>query len=278
MVYISHLRIYLKQSLFLASNAALCNKRKSVTKVSSLVYTYSISKIVGIFTDNKNSITAFSLWEWKKNLNILFLGWFQESYLLDKTLFVHNIDAEILKALGMQVEVSSKKYHLLWGSVISFHMERIHIKLKRYQRKIDNIFHKINIQFNLTGTTKLYLCYLRIEIQTVSVDSGIQSLLFVAHQSLKIFRTFVRWRACFRTASQVLRDWEDQFTLKCLHPTKKIQPNSVIWKQITESTPKTGEYRHIKHYNSQWIRKYEPVSNKREVLTEALLATRFNIV
>ena len=30
--------------------------------------------------------------------------------------------------------------------------------------------------------------------------------------------------------------------------------------------------------NSQWIRKYEPVSNKREVLTEALLATRFNIV
>ena len=55
-------------------------------------------------------------------------------------------------------------------------------------------------------------------------------------------------------------------------------PNSVIWKQITESTPKTGEYRHIKHYNSQWIRKYEPVSNKREVLTEAPLATRFNIV
>ena len=50
--------MYLKQSLFLASNAALCNKRKSVTKVSSLVYTYSISKIVGIFTDNKNSITA----------------------------------------------------------------------------------------------------------------------------------------------------------------------------------------------------------------------------
>ena len=276
MVYISPLRIYLKQSLFLVSNAALCNKRKSVTKVSSLVYTKGCRYI---YWQQKFNHLPFSLWEWKKNINILFLGWFQESnYLLDKTLFVHNIDAEILKALGMQVEVSSKKYHLLWGSVISFHMERIHIKLKRYQRKIDNIFHKINIQFNLTGTTKLYLCYLRIEIQTVSVDSGIQSLLFVAHQSLKIFRTFVRWRACFRTASQVLRDWEDQFTLKCLHPTKKIQPNSVIWKQITESTPKTGEYRHIKHYNSQWIRKYEPVSNKREVLTEALLATRFNIV
>ena len=164
------MRIYLKQSLFLASNnAACCNKRKSVTKVSSLVYTYSISKIVGIFTDNKNSITAvFIVRIKKKNINILFLGWFQESYLLDKTLFVHNIDAEILKALSMQVEVSSNKYHLLWGSVISFHMERIHIKLTRYQRKIDNIFHKINIQFNLTGTTKLYLCYLRIEIQTVS--------------------------------------------------------------------------------------------------------------
>ena len=156
MVYISPLRIYLKQSLFLASNAALCNKRKSVTKVSSLVYTYSISKIVGIFTDNKNSITAvFIVRIKKKNIDILFLGWFQESYLLDKTLFVHNIDAEILKALSMQVEVSSNKYHLLWGSLISFHMERIHIKLTRYQRKIDNIFHKMNIQFNLTGTIKL---------------------------------------------------------------------------------------------------------------------------
>ena len=167
------MRIYLKQSLFLASNAACCNKRKSVTKVSSLVYTYSISKIVSIFTDNKNSITAvFIVRIKKKNINILFLGWFQESYLLDKTLFVHNIDAEILNALSMQVEVSSNKYHLkyhlLWGSLISFHMERIQIKLTRYQRKIDNIFHKINIQFNLTGTTKLYLCYLRIEIQTVS--------------------------------------------------------------------------------------------------------------
>ena len=163
------MRIYLKQSLFLASNATLCNKRKSVTKVSSLVYTYSISKIVGIFTDNKNSITAvFIMRIKKKNIDILFLGWFQESYLLNKTLFVHNIDAEILKALSMQVEVSSNKYHLLWGSLISFHMKRIHIKLTRYQRKIDNIFHKINIQFNLTGTTKLYLCYLRIEIQTVS--------------------------------------------------------------------------------------------------------------
>ena len=64
--------------------------------------------------------------------------------------FVHNIHAEILKALSMQVEVSSNKYHLLWGSVIGFHMERIHIKLTCYQRKIDN---KINIQFNLTGTT-----------------------------------------------------------------------------------------------------------------------------
>ena len=168
MVYISPLRINLKQSLFLASNAALCNKRKSVTKVSSLVHTYSISKTVGIFTDNKDSITCRFHCVNEENINILSLGWFQESYLLDKTLFVHNIDAEILKALSMQVEVSSNKYHLLWGSVISFHMERIHIKLTRYQRKIDNIFHKINIQFNLTGTTKLYLCYLRIEIQTVS--------------------------------------------------------------------------------------------------------------
>ena len=85
----------------------------------------------------------------------MFCFWFLESYLLDKTLFVHNIDAEILKALSMQVEVSSNKYHLLWGSVINFHMKRIHIKLTRYQRKIDNIFHKRNIQFNLMGNIKL---------------------------------------------------------------------------------------------------------------------------
>ena len=58
----------------------------------------------------------------------MFCFWFLESYLLDKTLFVHNIDAEILKALSMQVEFRSNKYHLLWGSVISFRMERIHIK------------------------------------------------------------------------------------------------------------------------------------------------------
>ena len=125
------MRIYLKQSLFLASNAACCNKRKSVTKVSSLVYTYSISKTVGIFTDNKDSITCRFHWVNEENINILSLGWFQESYLLDKTLFVHNIHAEILKALSMQVKVSSNKYHLLRGSLIIFHMERIHIKLKR---------------------------------------------------------------------------------------------------------------------------------------------------
>ena len=47
---------------------------------------------------------------------------------------------------------------------------------------------------------------------------------------------------------------------------------------MTKSTLKTGEYIHIKYYNSRWIRKYEPVSHKREVLTEALLATRFNVV
>ena len=145
-----------KTITFLASNAALCNKRKSVTKVSSLVYTYSISKTVGIFTDNKDSITAVFTEEMEKTS--MFCFWFQKGdlfYLLDKILFVHNIDAEILKALSMQVEVSSNKYHLLRGSLISFHMERIHIKLTRYQRKIDNIFHKMNIQFNLTGTIKL---------------------------------------------------------------------------------------------------------------------------
>ena len=70
MVYISPLRIYLKQSLFLASNPALCNKRKSVTKVSSLVYSYSISKTVGIFTDNKNSITAVFIVGMKKKTSI----------------------------------------------------------------------------------------------------------------------------------------------------------------------------------------------------------------
>ena len=144
-----------KTITFLASNAALCNKRKSVTKVSSLVYTYSFSKTVGIFTDNKDSITCRFHWVNEENINILSLGWFQESYLLDKTLFVHNIHAEILKALSMQVKVSSNKYHLLRGSLISFHMERIHIKLTRYQRKIDNIFHKRNIQFNLMGNIKL---------------------------------------------------------------------------------------------------------------------------
>ena len=153
---ISPLRINLRQPLFLASNAAGCNKRKSVTKVSSLVYTYSISKTVGIFTDNKDSITAVFTEEMEKTSTFCF--WFQKGdlfYLLDKILFVHNIHAEILKALSMQVEVSSNKYHLLWGSLISFHMERIHIKLTRYQRKIDNIFHKRNIQLNLMGNIKL---------------------------------------------------------------------------------------------------------------------------
>ena len=139
----------LKTIIFFSKQCSMVHC-KSVTKVSSLVYTYSISKTVGIFTDNKDSITCRFHCVNEENINILSLGWFQESYLLDKTLFVHNIDAEILKALSMQVEVSSNKYHLLWGSVISFHMYRIHIKLTRYQRKINN---KINIQFNLTGTT-----------------------------------------------------------------------------------------------------------------------------
>ena len=40
---------------------------KSVTKVSSLVYTYSISKTVGVFTDNKDSIPAVSIEEMEKN-------------------------------------------------------------------------------------------------------------------------------------------------------------------------------------------------------------------
>ena len=155
------------------------------------------------------------------------------------------------------------------------------------------------------------------EYNKFSIDSGIQSQLFVAHQSLKIFRKFVRWWACFpygvsssrklrkiftrsnfriprnsftchwiRIASIVLcldlqslpthvseADqscgvfWNLAITLTCQYPTTKIQPNSAIWKQITGSTSKTGEYIHIKCYNSQWIRKYEPVSNKREELT-----------
>ena len=152
----------------------------------------------------------------------MFLGWFQKSYLLDKTLFVHNIDAEILKALSMQVEVSSNKYHLLWGSVISFHMERIHIKLTRYQRKIDNIFHKINIQFNLTGTTKLYLCYLRIEIQTVSCfDHYVPNIInFLSILASKVSCSFPKKISgnlsddehVFRTASQVLRNWENIYS------------------------------------------------------------------
>ena len=79
----------------------------------------------------------------------------RKAYLLDKILFVHNIHAVKFSKLSMQVEVSSNRYHLLWGSLISFHMKRIHIKLTRYQRKIDNIFHKRNIQFNLMGNIKL---------------------------------------------------------------------------------------------------------------------------
>ena len=155
----------------------------------------------------------------------MFCFWFLESYLLDKTLFVHNIDAEILKALSMQVEVSSNRYHLLWGSVISFHMERIHIKLTRYQRKIDNIFHKINIQFNLTGTTKLYLCYLRIEIQTVScLDYYVPNIInfpSILVSKVSCSLPIKAWKFSgnlsddehvFRTASQVLRDWEDIYS------------------------------------------------------------------
>ena len=157
----------------------------------------------------------------------MFCFWFLESYLLDKTLFVHNIDAEILKALSMQVEVSSNRYHLLWGSVISFHMERIHIKLTRYQRKIDNIFHKINIQFNLTGTTKLYLCYLRIEIQTVScLDYYVPNIInfpSILVSKVSCSLPIKAWKFSgnlsddehvFRTASQVLGNWEIS-TLTC---------------------------------------------------------------
>ena len=127
--------------------------------------------------------------------------------------------------LRMQVEVSSNRYHLLWGSLISFHMKRIHIKLTRYQRKIDNIFHKINIQFNLTGTTKLYLCYLRIEIQTVSCfDYYVPNIInfpSILASKVSCSLPIKAWKFSgnlsddehvFRTASQVLRDWEDIYS------------------------------------------------------------------
>ena len=57
----------------------------------------------------------------------------------------------------------------------------------------------MHIQFNLAGIVKLQLHYLWIESKLLSelykfsIDAGIQSQLFVARQSLKIFRKFVRW-------------------------------------------------------------------------------------
>ena len=54
---ISPLKINSKKLPFWASNVAWCNKKKSDTKVS-LVCIYSISKTVGIFADNKDSITC----------------------------------------------------------------------------------------------------------------------------------------------------------------------------------------------------------------------------
>ena len=56
----------------------------------------------------------------------------------------------------------------------------------------------MHIQFNLAGIVKLQLHYLwiesklRSELYKFSIDAGIQSQLFVARQSLKIFRKFVR--------------------------------------------------------------------------------------
>ena len=47
---------------------------KSVTKVSSLVYTYSISKTVGVFADNKDSIPAVSMEEMEKTSMFSFLA------------------------------------------------------------------------------------------------------------------------------------------------------------------------------------------------------------
>ena len=77
----------------------------------------------------------------------MFCFWFLESYLLDKILFVHNIHAKMLNAQSFQVEASSNKYHLLWGSLISFHMERIHIKLTRLIKGRSIIFfHMMHIQ------------------------------------------------------------------------------------------------------------------------------------
>ena len=50
------------------------------------------------------------------------------------------------------------------------------------------------------------------EYHKFSIDSGIQSQLFVAHQSLKIFRKLSDDEHVFRTASQVLGNWENIYS------------------------------------------------------------------
>ena len=110
----------LKTITFLGKQCSIWrNKKKSVTKVSLLVCMYSISKTVGIFTDSKDSITC--RFHSVNKETSMFCFWFHESYLLDKyCLWLHNFHAEMLNVQSFQVEVSSNKHHLLWGSLISF--------------------------------------------------------------------------------------------------------------------------------------------------------------